>query len=206
MKLQHVWFVLSLVLTMATQAEEKKFVIDPVHSGLGFRIRHLYSMFPGRFDGFSGTITCETNDVTSMKVRGAVDLRTISTGNADRDKHLRTADFFNVEKYPTATFESTEVQRGADNALTIRGTMTLHGVTAEVVFEGKVLGYGADMKGAKRVGYQGKGTIDRTKFGIAYNASLAGGLTMLGSDVELILDIEAVEVGELPGPTRGGSN
>lgn len=201
MKMRYAALILLVLSGLPARAEEKKFVIDPVHSGVNFRIRHLYTMFPGRFDAFSGTITCDTNDLATMRVRGAVDVASISTANADRDKHLRTADFFDVARYPTATFESTEVRPGSGQAVTVRGTMTLHGVTAAVVFEGKVLGYGADMKGVNRVGFQGRGTIDRTKFGMAYNAPLASGITMLGNDVELTLDIEAAEVAALPAPS-----
>lgn len=206
MSFRHIAVAVLLGLGQVAHAEEKAFVIDPVHSGVSFRIRHLYTMFPGRFETFSGTITCDTNNLAGMKVRGTVDVTTISTANADRDKHLRSADFFDVAKYPVATFESTEVQPGANHALTIRGTMVLHGITAEVVFEGKILGYGADMKGVRRVGYQGRGTIDRAKFGITYNAPLASGITMLGNEVELVLDIEAMEVAaspeQVPEPAR----
>jgi polyisoprenoid-binding protein YceI len=202
MKLRYA--VLALLLAVASaRAEEKKFTIDTVHSGVGFRIRHLVAMFPGRFDVFSGTIVCDTNNVTGMTVRATVDVSSVSTANAARDKHLRTADFFDVEKFPTATFESTKVTAGADGALTIRGKLVLRGIEAEVVFDGKVLGFGPDMKGVNRVGYHGKGTIDRTKFGIVYNASLAGGLNMLGNEVELTLDIEAIEVKELPEGAKG---
>lgn len=203
MKLRYVTFVWLVVLVQAAFPAETKFAIDPVHSGLNFRIRHLYTMLPGRFDSLSGTITCDTNDLKSTKVHGSVDVASISTANADRDKHLRTADFFNVEKFPVATFESTEVVPGADHALTIRGVMTLHGVTADVVFEGRVLGYGVGMKGEKRVGYQGKCTIDREKFGVSYNAPLASGIMAMGKEVELTLDIEAIEMDSFPEKTLG---
>jgi len=199
MKLRHVTLALAVLLGWAAQAEEQKFVIDPVHSGLSFRIRHLYTMFPGRINSFSGAITCDTNDLARMKVRGAADMSTVDTANGDRDKHLRSADFFNVEKYPTATFESAKVIPGPDQGLTIRGTMTFHGVRADVTFAGKVLGYGVDMKGVQRVGFHGAGTLDRTAFGVVYNAALSNGVSMLGNEVELMLDIEAVEAASLPG-------
>jgi polyisoprenoid-binding protein YceI/peroxiredoxin len=199
MKRHYGAFLACVVLAgIAVQAQEKVFVIDPVHSGLGFRIRHLYSVFPGRLDSFSGTITCTTNDLTTTKVTGSVDVTSIYTGNPDRDKHLRSADFFNVASFPKASFESTRVTPGPDNTLVIRGRITLRDVTADITFTGKILGYGVDHKGANRVGYHGEGTLDRSAFGIVYNMTLPTGLTVLGSEVTLVLDMEAVEVDPAP--------
>lgn len=184
---------LCILTGLTAQAEQKTFVIDPVHSGLGFRVRHLYSTFPGRLNSFSGTITCDTNDLTTTTVQATVDVTSIDTGNADRDKHLRSADFFNVAAFPKASFASTQAVPGPDNALTVRGKLTIRDVTADITFQGKVLGYGVDHKGVKRVGYHGEGTLDRTTFGVSYNMALPTGLTVVGTEVTLVLDIEAVE-------------
>ena len=197
--------LLALGLALAAgplAAGETTFVLDPVHSSLNFRIRHLYADFVRSFDRFSGTMTVDTNDLSTLKVKAEVDVASIYTGNADRDKHLRTADFFDVARFPTATFESRKVIPGPDHALTINGLLTLRGVTAELTFAGKLTGYGVGPKGEKRVGFHGEATFDRTAFGITYNMKLPSGITVLGDRVDLLLDAEAVESTPAPAADR----
>ncbi|MEI6808106.1 MAG: YceI family protein [bacterium] len=176
-------------------AEQKIFQIDPVHSSVQFRIRHLYSIFSGRFNKFEGTISGDPAAPASLRVTASVDVTSIDTANADREKHLRTPDFFDTEHHPIATFISTKVTVGElkDSGM-VTGKMTIHGVTKDVTFSGQFLGHGTDPRGASRAGFHATTTINRADFGLAYNSTMTNGVTVLGTDVELILDLEAIEV------------
>lgn len=180
---------------LAGAAEEKTFQIDPVHSSVQFRIRHLYSIFAGRFNKFEGTISGDPAAPASLRVTASVDVASIDTANADREKHLRTPDFFDTEHHPVATFVSTKATVGEmkDSGM-VTGKMTIHGITKDVTFSGQFLGHGTDPRGANRAGFHATTTINRADFGLAYNSTMTNGVTVLGTDVELILDLEAIEV------------
>jgi len=176
-------------------AAERTFQIDPVHSSVQFRIRHLYSTFVGRFNKFDGTISGDPADPASLRVSARVDVASIDTANGAREKHLRTPDFFDADHYPMATFESVKTTPGEkQDSGAVTGNLTLRGVTKAVTFKGQFLGSGTGMQGPDRAGFHATTVINRFDYGLAYNGALTNGLTMLGADVELILDIEAVEV------------
>lgn len=188
-----------LVTTGVARGEEKYYEIDPAHSGVGFRIRHLYSSVVGRFNKFSGTLSGDFEDPATLKVLGYVDVNSVDTAVAGRDVHLRNPDFFNTEKFPDATFKSTSVKALKDGAgAEVTGDLTLMGTTKKVTFRGKFLGSGPDHRGGQRAGFHAAATIDKRDFGITYNATLPHGITVLGEDVELILDLEAIEVEKPP--------
>lgn len=181
-------------LSLSGLAVEKRFQIDPVHSGVQFRIRHLYSTFAGRFNKFEGTLTVDPDKPTTLKVSASVDVTSVDTANGDRDKHLRSLDFFDTDHYTNATFESTQTVVGdVKNAGTVTGKLTIRGITKDVTFQGQLTGYGVDSHGTNRVGFHATTTIRRTDFGVSYNATIPPGVTVLGDDVELILDLEAIE-------------
>jgi len=176
-------------------AGDRYFQIDPVHSSVQFRLRHLYSTFVGRFNKFDGTISGDPANPLTMKVSATVDVTSIDTANGVREKHLRSPDFFDTDHHPVATFESNKTTLSdKKNAGTVTGKLTIRGISKEVTFQGEFLGSGAGMQGGDRAGFHATTTINRFDFGVAYNGALTNGLPMLGSDVELILDIEAVEV------------
>ncbi len=183
-----------ILAAMPGLAEEQTFQIDPVHSSVQFRIRHLYSTFVGRFNKFEGTLSGDPADPSTLKVAASVAIASIDTANADREKHLKTPDFFDAEHFPAATFVSTRSATGdVKEAGSVIGRLTIRGVTKEVTFRGKLTGQGADSKGATRAGFHATATINRKDFGVAYNASLPNGMTLLGDEVELVLELEAVE-------------
>jgi polyisoprenoid-binding protein YceI/peroxiredoxin len=186
--------IAGMLVASAGAVEEKKFEIDPVHSSVTFRIRHLYSMFTGRFNRFSGTITGDIENPSSLKVVAEVDVSSVDTANADRDKHLRAADFFDVGVHPKATFVSRKVVLTGENEAEVHGTLTLRGIEKEVVLSARFSGYGPDHRGGARAGFYATTKIDKSEFGIAFNAELPNGITVLGNEVELILDLEAIEV------------
>lgn len=186
-------FITALLQASVSGAAETTFTIDPVHSSLQFKVRHLYSTFVGRLNTFTGTLIADKDKHTLISVSAKVEIPSIDTNNKAREKHLLSADFLLAEKYPLATFESTAISVTATNKGTVTGKMTLRGITKEVIFTGEFTGYGEDHMKGHRAGFHASTTIDRTDFGIAYNGKLPDGTSMIGEKVEIILDLEAAE-------------
>lgn len=166
--------------------------IDPVHSEINFRIRHLVGRVSGTFNVWSGTIVGTPPDWNDGKVDMQIMVASIDTRIARRDDHLRSAAFFDAERYPEIAFHSTKVVVNG-NDLRIFGDLTLHGVTRPVVFAGKYWGETTTLAG-RRVGFHAEGSIDRRKFGITWNQALEDGGVTLGEEVEIELNIEATPV------------
>ncbi len=168
--------------------------IDPAHSVIGFSIRHLeINWVEGRFKDFKGTIRYDEQDVTKSAVEFAAKVESIDTGVAPRDKHLRTADFFDVEKYPEMTFKSTRVERKGKDAYVLHGDLTLKGVTKPVQLPFKLTGAVKDPWGNTRFGVEARTKINRRDFGINYGNALAGGGLDVGNEVTINLQLEAVK-------------
>lgn len=165
--------------------------IDPVHSEVGFTIRHMMvSKVRGKFTSFSGTLVTGTQP-TDSSVTATIDLASIDTGNSDRDNHVRSADFLNVEAHQQMTFASTGVRtNGGDFVLD--GNLTLKGVTKPVSLDLELGGFGPDAYGGTRAGFTATGEILRSDFGVDFNAALETGGVILSDKVLLILEIEAV--------------
>ncbi|MFN8551084.1 MAG: YceI family protein [Candidatus Obscuribacterales bacterium] len=167
------------------------YTIDPQHSQAGFSIRHMMlSNVRGAFSKVSGTIDYDPAKPAASKVEAVIDMNSVDTHDANRDKHLKTADFFDTDKYPTMTFKSTKVVPKGKTGLTVTGDLTLHGVTKSVVLnvEGPTEEL-KDPKGSKR-GASGTTKIHRKDFGITYNKQLDNGGVALGEDVDVTIDVE----------------
>ncbi len=165
--------------------------IDPTHSNVGFSVRHMMvSRVRGRFTDVSGTITT-ADDVTSSSVVAEIAMASIDTGNADRDGHLRTNDFFDIENFPTMTFTSTGLTATAE-VFELTGDLTLRGVTKSITLEGEISGFGPDAYGGTRVGFEAKGSFHRSDFGVNWNTPLETGGVVVGEKVDIHLDIQAV--------------
>ena len=165
--------------------------IDPVHSEVGFTIRHMMvSKVRGKFTSFSGTLVTGDSPAASS-VTATIDLASIDTGNTDRDNHVRSADFFNVETHPQMTFVSTGV-RAKGNDFVLDGNLTLKGVTKPVSLDLELGGFGPDAYGGTRAGFTATGEILRSDFGVDFNAALETGGVILSDKVLLALEIEAV--------------
>ncbi len=200
-KMRNVRVALVLALTLgaaAAQAAQKTYVIDPVHSGVMFKIRHLYATFTGRFNTFSGTITGDPADPASLKVVGQVEIGSVDTANKQRDAHLLSPDFFDAPRFSVARFESTRTVPGPGDTAKVTGNLTIRDVTREVTFDVKLLGRGPDHEKGTRVGLTAEATVNRQDFGVSYGGKLPSGLTMLGDSVQLVIEIEAVEKPEAP--------
>lgn len=165
--------------------------IDPVHSEVGFSVRHMMvSKVRGKFTSFEGSVTTAANLLDSS-VTATVDLASIDTGNADRDNHIRSADFFEVEANQTMTFVSTGIREdGGDYKLD--GDLTLKGVTKPVTFDLEVNGFGPDAYGGTRSGFSATTTINRRDFGVDFNAAMETGGLVVADKVTVQLEIELV--------------
>ena len=167
--------------------------IDPVHSEVSFTVRHMMvSKVRGRFDSFEGTIVTGANPLDST-VTASVDLSSINTGQEQRDAHIRSADFFEVEKHTHMTFASTGVRAEGDHFL-LDGDLTLKGVTKPVTFNLEVNGFGPDAYGGTRVGFSAETQIGRSEFGVTFNGPIPGvpGGVAVSENVTITLEIEGV--------------
>jgi polyisoprenoid-binding protein YceI len=166
--------------------------IDQVHSEVGFTVRHMMvSKVRGRFGTFSGEfVTGETP--TQSTVSAEIDLRSIDTNNEQRDEHIRSADFFEVDKYPTMTYRSTGIREDGDGGYLVDGELTLKGVTKPVELQLEIGGFGPDAYGGYRAGFSAQATINRRDFGVNFNAALETGGAVVGDKVTIHLEIEGV--------------
>jgi polyisoprenoid-binding protein YceI len=165
--------------------------IDPVHSEVGFVVRHMMvSKVRGKFATFSGEIVTGQEPLGSS-VSATIDLASISTGNDQRDAHIRSADFFEVETYPTMTYRSTGVRVDGDDYV-LDGQLTLKGVTKDVPLRLELNGFGPDAYGGTRAGFSATAEINRRDFGVDFNAAMETGGVVVSDKVTIQLEIEAV--------------
>lgn len=167
--------------------------IDPVHSAVTFKVKHLFTMVPGRFNTVSGTIVYDEKAVENSAVDVTIDATTINTENDRRDGHLRSADFFEVEKYPTATFKSTKVVKAGEGKLEVTGDLTIRGVTKQVTLAAEIIGFGPGPDGNQRGGFHATTQINRMDYNVSWNKTLDGGGLLLGSDVPIDITVEGVK-------------
>jgi polyisoprenoid-binding protein YceI len=168
--------------------------IDPSHSAIGFSVRHMVvSKTRGRFTSFRGQIAFDPDRPQDSSVQVTIDPASIDTADAQRDGHLKSADFFDVEKYPNATFKSTKVEDLGGDKYRITGDLTVHGVTKPVSFDAVFEGAGKDPWGGERAGFNAALSIDRREFGLQWNKALETGGVLVGEKVELTLEVEAVK-------------
>jgi polyisoprenoid-binding protein YceI len=168
--------------------------VDADHSGVSFSIRHFVSNVSGRFRDFAGLIRYDKANPAASSVEFTVKAASIDTTNNDRDEHLRSADFFDVQKFPSLTFTSTKIVPKDATTLDVTGNLTLHGVTKPVTFPISLLGTVKTPKGEK-AGFETTFKIDRKEYGIVWNHILDSG-PVLGDDVKITIEIEADRAGE----------
>lgn len=177
-----------------TRAGTTTWQIDPQHSEVGFEVAHMmFAKVRGRFDDFAGEITLGAEGaIEDSRVDAEVQIASIDTGQAQRDEHLRSPDFFDVESFPTLTFASTSVQPTGDGDLRVTGNLTIHGVTREVELMVSQTGSGVDPWGNERAGFTGETVIDRRNFDLTWNQALETGGILVGNDVKIRLEIQAI--------------
>lgn len=171
--------------------------LDPAHSSADFTVRHMMvTNVRGSFGNLSGTINFDPENPGASSVEATIDVATINTGVEDRDNHLRSADFFEVEKYPNITFKSTDVEVTGDKSAKVTGDLTIRDVTKSVVLDVDFLGQGGSPFGDTRAGFEATTKIDREAFGLTWNQALETGGVLVGKDIKVSLDIQGVLVPE----------
>ena len=167
--------------------------IDTQHSQVEFSVRHMMiSKVRGHFDTFEGSIKADPNDAASGIVEGTIDVASIDTKEQQRDDHLRSGDFFDVENFPKITFKSTNIEAAGDNAYKVTGDMTIKGVTKEVVFDVTDEGQGKDPWGNQRWGLSATTTIDRKDFGLTWNVALETGGFLVGEEISIFAEVQLI--------------
>jgi polyisoprenoid-binding protein YceI len=168
--------------------------IDPSHSAIHFSVRHMVvSKTRGRFAKWTGKLEFDPEEPSTAKVEVEIDPTSIDTGDAQRDAHLRSSDFFDVEKFPKATFTSTRVTDKGSGRLSIDGNLSLRGVTRPVTLDTTYEGAGKDPWGGERVGFSATTAVTRGDFGVSFNKALDTGGFLVGEKVDLNLEIEAIK-------------
>ncbi|GHO54022.1 YceI family protein [Ktedonobacter robiniae] len=169
--------------------------IDPTHSHVNFSVKHMmFSTVRGSFKVFSGKLHIDEQNPAASWVEAQADTTSVDTSDANRDGHLRGADFFDVEKYPTISFKSTNVERAGDG-YKVTGDLTIHGVTKSVVFDAEYLGQGKNPWGATVAGLSATTKINRRDFGLTWSAALETGGVLVGDDVKIEIDLETQNKG-----------
>lgn len=168
--------------------------IDGSHSSVEFAVKHMmFSTVKGRFSTFSGTIIEDDGDHSLSSVNASIDVASIDTRDAKRDGHLVSPDFFEAEKYPTITFTSKSVQKLGGEKFTVVGDLTVKGVTKEVTLAATLNGKGTNPYGMNIVGLSAETTINRAEFGLTWNVALEAGGVLVGENIKVTLEIEAVK-------------
>ena len=178
-----------LILSTTAQANEA-YVIDNAHASIGFSISHLViSKVKGNFNDFSGTFVLDNNNRLT-EANASIKSASIDTGVKKRDDHLRSADFFEVEKYPEITFEAKKVVKRSGKDILL-GKFTMHGVTKNIELPYTIKGPITDPYGNEKIGFHGETVINRTDYGLNWNQALEAGGVMVGEEVFIVIDVEA---------------
>lgn len=171
-----------------------KWIVDPTHSSIDFSVKHMMiAKVKGTFHTFEANIEADPNDLTSANIQVAVDVSSVDTRNGDRDAHLRSGDFFDGENHPKMTFQSTSIVKTGDGEYDVKGDLTIRGVTRPETLSVTFEGAGKDPWGNEKVGYSATGSIKRSDFGLTYNAVLETGGVLIGDEIKISIEIEAVQ-------------
>ena len=186
-------FFLAAALALPAAAAPVSYSIDPAHSAASFGVRHMMvSNVRGELGKVGGTVVWDKDDPAKSSVEATIDVKAISTREEKRDTHLRSADFFDVVKYPELKFKSTKVEKTADGKLKIAGDLTMRGVTRPVVLEAEVPGTEVGMKawGVIKTGTTAATKLNRKEFGVSWSQNLDSGGVVVGDEVSVQLDVE----------------
>lgn len=171
-----------------------KWALDTAHSSVDFSVRHMMiAKVKGSFKSFNATIEADPTDLTTATIEFTVDLSSVDTRNEDRDNHLRSADFFDVENNPTMTFKATNIVKTGEGEYDVTGDLTLRGVTRPETFAVSFEGTGKDPWGNEKVGFNAEGKIKRSEYGLTWNAALETGGVLVGDEIKVALEIQAAK-------------
>lgn len=167
---------------------------DPSHSNVGFSVRHLMvAKVRGHFSSWNGTLEVDEENPAASHVEVSIDAGSIDTKEADRDKHLKSADFLNADEFPHITFKSTKVERKGKTDLLVTGDLTIRGTTRPVTLDVEYAGRAKDPWGGERAGFSATTSINRKDFGLEWNVALETGGFLVGDKVDIVLEIEAIK-------------
>lgn len=176
-----------------TTTTASRWVLDPAHSLAEFAIKHMMiATVKGRFGKLEGTVTGALPDLTTAEITASIDAASIDTREPQRDAHLRSADFFDVENHPTITFKSTRITRAGEGMFQIAGDLTIRGVTQPVTLTATFAGFGKDPWGNERAAFSAETTINRKDFGLQWNALLETGGVLVGEVVKVVVEAELI--------------
>jgi polyisoprenoid-binding protein YceI len=185
---------IAMLATLPVLAHADTWNIDPAHTNVEFSVRHMMiSNVKGQFQKTSGTITTNGSDPASATIDATIDASSVDTRVERRDMHLKSPDFLDVAKYPTITFKSTKVEAAGPNKWKVTGDLTLHGVTKPVVLDVESSGAPVNVMGNTRAGASATTQIKRSDFGLSWNKALEAGGVMVGDEVAITIDLEAVK-------------
>jgi polyisoprenoid-binding protein YceI len=180
--------------TASRDATAPVWQIDPAHTQTQFEVKHMmFAKVRGQFGELSGTVQFDPTDLAASRVDAVIQSTSIETGVADRDAHLRSGDFLDVERYPELQFTSRKVTAVAEGSFAVVGDLTIRDVTREVMLAVEETGRGLDPWGNNRVGFSASTSIDRRDFGLTWNQALETGGILVGTDVKITIEVQAIE-------------
>jgi polyisoprenoid-binding protein YceI len=182
-----------LVAQTPAAASTETWGIDKSHSTTTFKVRHMMANVVGQFRDFDANIQLDRATPTKSFVEFTIQATSIDTGNANRDDHLRSADFFDVAKFPTMTFKSTSIKPRGKDQYDVTGDFTMHGVTKSITLAVSFLGFGKDGRGNEKAGFEIEGTVNRKDHGVVWNKTLDEGGLLLGEDVKVSINLEVAK-------------
>lgn len=171
-----------------------KWIIDPTHSEIGFKVKHMmFTTVSGKFEKFDASIETENEDFSNAKITFKGEVSSINTGNADRDGHLRSADFFDAEQHPTIQFDATSFTKKSEGEYELKGDLTLHGITKNITLETEYSGQLTDPWGNTKAAFAINGKINRKDWGLNWNAALETGGVLVSEEVKLVIELQFVK-------------
>jgi polyisoprenoid-binding protein YceI len=173
---------------------KSKWILDPAHSSIDFSVKHMMiARVKGAFQAFEAEIEADPEDLTTAQIRFTIDASSVDTRNHDRDEHLRSADFFDVEKYPNLTFTATEIISKGEGEYEVTGDMTIRGVTRKETFSVNFEGTGKDPWGNEKAGFSGSGKINRSEYELTWNSVLETGGVLVGDEIKISFEVQATK-------------
>ena len=192
--MKNVLVALSTLALCSSTCLAADFSIDPDHSTIGFKVRHLaISSVAGSFGTFSGTFAYDSTDVSKSSVEASIQTKSINTSQQKRDDHLRSEDFLFVDKFSAITFKSKEIKDATPESFKVLGDLTIRGVTKPVVLDVSLGGVAKDMYGNERAAFSAVAKINRKDFGLTWNKLLETGALVVGDEVQIALEIEGIK-------------
>ncbi|WP_054025581.1 YceI family protein [Bacillus sp. FJAT-28004] len=175
---------------------KSQWTVDSTHSSIDFSVKHMMiAKVKGAFHAFEANISADAHDLTSADIQLTIDLESVDTRNKDRDAHLRNSDFFDIEQFPKLVFTSTAITKTDNGEYSVLGDVNLHGVTRSEKFAVSFEGAGKDPWGNDKVGFSATGSLKRSDYGLTYNTALETGGVLIGDEVKISIDIEAIQQG-----------